>query len=225
MSPQDESPPTPGNAAAAGGSPPAKPSSLEREFGEIKALAKQAKTLAGAATGALTGLPFAALVADSMFAPGQERIVPLVAGAFAVLTLLLLYYAFRDGTRRRALGWGISLSLAGLALFLAYFVFWTALVREVGGTKQLLGFALTDQARAAVKDGTAESDDPKDLLKSFGYESAGRIWKGRTAALIVLLVTFVLACPLAAGGCFLLMLHNTLADREARSHPTDSSQL
>jgi len=192
------------------------PPSLAREHQELPALLAYWKSLAGLATGILTCLPFGSLAKEALFAPGQEKVTPILAGAFTLLTLVLLYYLFRDWSQSRVKPWSIGLILTGLVLIFVYLGFWFALVSDVDGTKQLLGFTLTDRAGAAIQDKTAASDSPRDLLKCFGYESADRVWKGRTAAKIVLFATFVVGCMCTAGGFFLLTLQNFIRDQAAK---------
>jgi hypothetical protein len=163
----------------------------------------------------LTALPFGGLALGALFAPGQEKLTPLVAGAFTILCLLLFYYVFRDSTPSRVRAWGIGLVVTGLFVFFVYMGLWFALVKDVDGMKQLLGFSQTDQAREAVQDKRADSDSPRDLLKVFGYESADRIWTGRTVGQMSLFVTFCASCGCTAGGFFLLTLRNFIEDRAA----------
>jgi hypothetical protein len=191
------------------------PPSLAREHQELLALLGYWKTLAGAAAGLLTALPFGGLALGELFAPGQEKVTPIVAGVFTVLCLLLVYYTFRDSAPDLVQTWGTRLIVTGLALLFAYMIIWFALIKDVDGTKQLLGFSLTDQAREAVQKRTAASDTPKDLLKTFGYESADRIWQWRGAAQVLLFSTFTIGCVCAASGFFLLTLRNLILDRIA----------
>jgi hypothetical protein len=189
------------------------PPSLSREKQELVGLLKYYKTLAGAATGLLTALPFGTLAAGDLFAPGQEVVTPVVAGLFTLLTVLLLYYSFRDATPSRVQKWGIGLVLTGLIVFFIYMGLWFSLVRKIDGTKQLMGFGLKDEALEAVRNHVAASAAPEDVIKPFGYRSADRVWKGRTAAHILLFATFAVGSLSAAGGFFLLTLRNFLTDQ------------
>jgi hypothetical protein len=190
--------------------------SLARERVELLALAGHYKSIVGAVTAVLAAFPFGALALGLLFAPDQEIVTPIIAGLFSLLMLLLLYYVFRDASPSLVWSWGVALVPIGLTLLLVYMGFWFALVRQVEDRKQLLGFSLTDGANAAVRNRTAASDSPRDLLRCFGYESADRIWKGRTAAKIVLFALFVIGCACATGGFFLLTLRNFLVDRDAK---------
>lgn len=197
------------------------------DFQDLRLFFQKLQSVAGAVSGVVTVLPLSGLVWNAIVPPwpdGENNRV-LIAGAVvtAILTVLGLFFAFRNGTAQQPLSWVRCFLVLGGISALLFILLTTFCMPTVGDEVHVTGLSLRDEARQAVERKDVDSDVPKDLLDYFGHESEGRIWYGHTLVTFTLVVLFLVTPALIAGGFSLFVLSTLVEEKLAAAQSSAAS--
>jgi hypothetical protein len=178
-------------------------------------------TLSGGFTLVGTLLPLTGFAWQSIAPPWPEAspVIPVLGSMVAILTLFLTFRVYTEPMIRR---WSAILWISGVVLAIFYLFMASIYLDKVDGRVHMTGFALTNEARAAVNDPMGPKDTPKDLLDYFGHDSEDRIWAGRGVLRWLLLVLCCSASAACAGG-FSLLVVATIVHQKAIAPSTTAA--
>jgi len=195
--------------------PPAGPcakSAAREELEHFKAFLSQCKSVSGAAMGLAALLPAAGGMFPELIPP-WPRGVQLVGFSVAIVGVLLAFLLARTSTSVGLRKASITCLVVGAICLLVYTLLLSSwVVRLDEDLYEVTGFALTDEAEAAVSSGVAKSGTARDLFAVFGYESGDRIWRLRGIAKWLIALSFLATFGLGSSGFALLVVRNLAED-------------
>ncbi len=175
---------------------------FKREREELRQLFGYWKTVSGSLTGLVPIASLGGTLLEPLL-PGVLRVVaPVLSVVLSMLTILFLFYRYRDRTRREIDKVAFVLFVLGVVALMGFFVGWLTWIFEANGDWHMRGMALTEEAALVISQGKLP-DDPKALLDRFGHDSEDRVWQFRNLVAGCLSLSFGAFFALVSGGCLL----------------------
>jgi hypothetical protein len=194
---------------------------LDAEIRDFKRVVKYFKSVSGVLTAICAGLPLGGIFLSAL-SPPWPPLAHIITFIFILISVCLAFVFYRDcatpatlqAVSKRYLVIGVVAVLVYFALYAKYVV-----PAPPSGVRVVQGLVLTDEATAAVTSKTSRSSLAKDLLDTFGWESAERIWKYQALVSFLIFVSFLVAGICLANSFFLMVVKNLVRDRLGGAMP------
>jgi hypothetical protein len=197
-------------------------SEIKLERKEFVAFLKYFKSVSGAITGLVSGLPLAGFLWKAIVppwpSPETNGVIIGLAVVLCVLMISFLFFCLRNSSDRLIQRLACLFLVGGLVCLGVYLASVVNFMVTVNGKTHIMGCGVTSEAEKAVSVGDVESATAKDLLDYFGHASEDRIWYGRGWATLLLLFSFLLTPALLASSFGLFVLRSFVRDKIATAN-------
>ncbi len=180
------------------------------ELSDLWSFLNYGKSLSGVGLTLSALFPTAATALPDVIPPWPSGIGYL-SSALSALCALIFFLIHRRSAREQLRFLRRWLLFGALGCSVAYLLILARYVERIDKDLYVVtGFALTEEAKAEVTHGV--SPTPRELLATFGYASADRIWKWRFLAKALLCLTFLGTFALLSSGLTLVIMQNMHED-------------